>query len=67
MVWESSVLVSDGDEVLLRVAKRLLCLVVADLSRAFGGNTVLAGEQQNKSAGLDSIPNKLPHDDEKAE
>jgi hypothetical protein len=47
--WESPVLVSEGDEVLLRAARRLLCL--ADLSRSFfGGNTVLAGEQQHKRA-----------------
>lgn len=42
--WESPVLVSEEeDEVLLRVAKRPLC--VADIrSRSFGGNTALPGE-----------------------
>jgi len=54
--WESPVLASEGDEVLLRVARRLLCL--ADLSRSVGGNTVMAGEQQQKRAGLRWIPIK---------
>ena len=42
--WESPVLVSEGDDVLLRATRRLLCL--ADPSRSVGGNTLLAGEQQ---------------------